>query len=293
MSARNSSLPRELARRVLPHVPLALRRNALYLRRTKRLIPRTPQSFLEKIQWRILHDRRDIIAHGGDKLAMKAQAERSNAGVIIPETIWHGEDLASIYDKDWGCDWVLKPITGSGFVAFGSGSMQESGIHLEEIKTWRHEDMHRVFGEWAYGQAAPGYLLEQKIDTPNGQSPNDYRFFVFDGQVKLVQIDTPRFSRVQRRFYTPDWTPLDVRQGHTDLAPAIPAPSSLQTMRAAASAIGREYDFIRVDLYDVEGRIYFGEITPYPAGGVAPFSDREFDLWLGGQWTLPALGTSK
>ena len=60
-------------------------------------------------------------------------------------------------------------------------------------------------------------------------------------------------------------------------------------MLEAASSVGREYDFIRVDLYDVEGHIYFGEITPYPAGGVVPFSDREFDLWLGSQWTLPTL----
>lgn len=289
MPTPRTSLPRKIMRGILPHLPLTLRRNALYFRHTKRFIPRTPQSFREKIQWRILNDRRDIIADGGDKLAMKAHAERSNSGVIIPETIWHGEDLADIYDTDWGCEWVLKPITGSGFVAFGSGSMKESGVDLDEVKTWRHEDIYRILGEWAYGQAAPGYLLERKIDTPKGESPNDYRFFVFDGEVKLVQIDTPRFSRVQRRFYTPDWTPLEVRQGHTDLAPPIPAPSSLQTMLEAASSVGREYDFIRVDLYDVEGNIYFGEITPYPAGGVVPFNDREFDLWLGSQWTLPTL----
>lgn len=278
------------ARRVLPLVPIPIKRQVLYWRKFKKPIPTTPLTYLDKIQWRILHDRRPLIAQGGDKLAMKAHAEGSNKEVLVPRTIWQGRSLESIYSTDWGCDWVLKPVTGSGYLAFGSGSLKDSKVSLDAVKRWRHEDQYRIQGEWAYGQAAPGYFLEEKIETLDGQPPNDFKFFVFGGEVKLVLFGTPRFNGAQARFYTPDWSPLDVRQGGFDLAPVIAPPVHLSEMISIANDIGAAYDFIRVDLYDTVGGVYFGEITPYPTGGMSRFDDPEFDLWLGSQWELPSLG---
>jgi hypothetical protein len=277
------------ARIVLPHVPLKVKRNALYFRKFGKIIPRTPESFLEKIQWRILNDRRELIARCGDKMVMKEHAATSCPSVRVPETLWSGEDLASVMDKDWGCEWVLKPITGSGYLAFGSGSLNTAGIDLDSVSKWRHEDQYKIQGEWAYGQAGRGYLIERKIETKDGTPPNDYRFFVFDGSVRLVQIDTPRFNGVQRRFYTPAWEPLNERQGGKPLAPITGKPDNLEKMLAISSEIGRDFDFVRVDLYDTKQGVFFGEITAYPTGGLAKFSNRSFDLELGAHWKLPDL----
>ncbi|WMY78060.1 ATP-grasp fold amidoligase family protein [Citricoccus sp. I39-566] len=272
---------------VVARLPLRLRRELLHFRYFHKPIPRNPVTFLGKIQWRILHDRRSMIAIGGDKLAMKDHAARTSPDVVVPETIWHGQNIDDILDVDWGPEWVLKPREGSGYVAFGSGSLRDSGITIEEVSAWKHMDQFRVQGEWAYGQSAPGYFLERKIPTQDGGSPNDVRFFVFDGIVRLVQTDTPRFDGVRRRFYTPDWTPLDVTQGQAKLAPVAPRPERLDAMLEIAAAIGAGYDFIRVDLYDVPEGIFFGEITPYPTGGMGRYSDDKFDEWLGSFWSLP------
>jgi hypothetical protein len=134
--------------------------------------------------------------------------------------------------------------------------------------------------------ARPGFLLEQRIPTPDGESPDDVRCFVFDGVVRVIQVDTPRTDVVQRRFYTPEWEPLEVRQGAKPLAPVMPRPRMLDELIRTAERIGAEFDFIRVDLYLVEDSIYFGEITPYPASGLQPFSDDRFDLQLGRYWKL-------
>jgi hypothetical protein len=280
---------REGARLVLPLVPIKLKRSALYWRSTRKPLPKNPQSYSEKIQWRIVNDRRELIARGGDKLAMKKHAAETSSSVLVPETLWHGKDLASIYDRDWGCDWVLKPVTGSGYVEFGNGSLRGAGVDLGVVAKWRQYDQFRVHGEWAYGQAAPGYLIERRIQTADGALPNDHRFFVFDGQVRLVQVDTPRFDGVRRRFYTPRWVPLDVRQGGKPLADVVPAPARLGEMIRIASEIGAAYDFIRVDLYDTDGGVYFGELTPYPTSGMGKFSPPSFDQELGKHWTLPRL----
>lgn len=268
-------------------LPLSYRRKILYRRRIGRSLSTPPASFTEKIQWRIVNDRRELISRGGDKLAMKLHVQIAAPSVLIPETLWFGEELRSIYHHDFKGEWVLKPITGSGHLEFGRGSMFESGIDLNRVKEWDPESIYRSHGEWAYSQARPGYLIERRIPTANGEPPNDYRFFVFDGTTRLIQVDTPRFNTVKRRFYTPEWSPLDVRQGGKELASVVPAPAALQEMLRAAETIGAPYDFMRVDLYESMDEIYFGELTPYPTGGLAAFDDYQFDLLVGSYWTLP------
>lgn len=277
----------ELARTAVAGIPLPWRRQLFYLYRHHRFFPRTPRTFTEKIQWRIIHDRRDLIAVGGDKIAMKEYVAGLDLDVEIPRTLWQGEDLRAVLDRDWGGPWVLKPVAGSGYAAFGSGSLRGSGIDLDAVRRWRAEDAHRVYGEWHYSRSRPGYLIEERIPTRSGASPDDYRFFVFDGRVQLVQIDTPRVEKVRRRFYTRDWTPRDVRQAGAELADPVPAPPTLGRMIELAERIGAEWDFVRVDLYDADGRIWFGELTPCPTGGLAPFDPPEFDRELGRLWTLP------
>lgn len=277
-------------KRTLPLLPLRLRRTLLFLWRQHALLHGLPQTFSEKIQWRILNDRRELIARGGDKVAMKRHAEASGAEVLIPETLWSGQDLSSIYNFDWQCRWVLKPISGSGYAFFGSGSLASSNADLKEIVLWRHDDSFKIYGEWAYGQASKGYLIERRIETESGASPNDLRFFVFDGRVKVIQVDSPRVNEVRRRFYTPEWEPLRYTQAGKQLAEVQSVPPLLQDMIAAAERIGQEYDFIRVDLYVALGKLYFGELTPYPTGGLGRYDDKAFDQQLGDWWTLPELG---
>jgi hypothetical protein len=101
----------------------------------------------------------------------------------------------------------------------------------------------------------------------------------------LVQVDTGRFGDHRRRLYTPDWTPVDVVE---DVAPGpvTPPPASLPRMLEIASALGAAFDFIRVDLYDVAGEVWFSELTPYPGGGLDRF-DPALDELLGSWWQLP------
>ncbi|WP_211439866.1 ATP-grasp fold amidoligase family protein [Corynebacterium glutamicum] len=286
-------MSKKIGKRVFPWLPIPLKRQLIYFRLNRRFIPKKPVTFLEKVQWRILHDRRDLMAVGGDKIAMKEYAQRKSSDVKIPETLWTGTDLNQISSVDWGCEWVLKPREGSGSIAFGRGSLSDSGINQKTVQKWRHREAYQVQGMWGYGQSAPGFLIERRIPTADGDSPNDIRFFVFGGIVKIIQIDTPRFSQVQRRFYTPDWVPYEVMQGPTILGPVTSPPKVLSDMIRIAEEIGSDYDFVRIDLYDVPDGIYFGEITPYPTGGNAKFSDNEFDKLLGSWWQLPDIADVK
>lgn len=288
-SFKTKDIKKNLGRSLLPFIPLKWRRQVLHIGRFGRPVSRNPKTFVEKVNWRMLHDRREIIATTGDKLSMKEHAMERAPEILVPETLWSGEDITEIQTKDWKCDWVLKPREGSGYLAFGSGSLFDSNISVATVNAWRHQDLYRVHGAWSYGQTVPGYLLERRIPTLNGEPPNDIRFYVFDGTVRLIQVDTPRFDQVRRRFYTPNWEPLDVRQGVALLDIAIDAPPRLGEMLSAAERIGVGYDFVRVDLYDVAAGIFFGEITAYATGGMAVFHDPAFEELVGSWWNLPSL----
>jgi hypothetical protein len=101
-----------------------------------------------------------------------------------------------------------------------------------------------------------------------------------------------RYDGNQQRLYRTDWSPLETLYGPQAIAPIAPPPPGLDRMLDIASRLGKPFDFIRVDLYDlcdVDGSIVFGELTPYPCGGLERFRPASFDAELGAKWRLPAL----
>jgi hypothetical protein len=133
MTAGGAALTRESRRLALRALPIRLRRSVLYRKFHGRALPTVPVRFSEKIQTRIVQDRRELISRGGDKLAMKQHASVACPEVAIPRTLWFGTDLESVLTKDWNADWVLKPLTASGLSVFGSGSMQASGVSPSKL----------------------------------------------------------------------------------------------------------------------------------------------------------------
>ena len=125
-------------------------------------------------------------------------------------------------------------------------------------------------------------ILEEHLGGDAGP-PDDYKIFMFDGKPAYVQWDTARFAGHTRRLYDPDWYPLDVHCVHPTAAPR-PRPATLDRMLEVAADISAGFDFVRVDLYDVAGTVWFGEISPCASGGLEPFYPLEFDRALGELW---------
>ena len=270
-------------RAVLRRLPVGPKR-ALLFREAHGRWPRgrRPETFTEKINWRVVNDRRPLVGQLGDKLRMKEYAVRVCPQLSVPRVLWAGTDVRELAGTQLPEQWVLKPNHGTMRVHIGSGRPDPAQL-ARTTAGWLDEPLYRDRGEWVYSRARRLLLVEQLL----GQSPADYKFLVFGGRVRLVQVDTGRSTGAhQRRLYTPGWTPLPTVEPHMALAPAMPAPAALPGMTAVAEALGREFDFIRVDLYDVGGTVWFGELTPYPGGGLDPF-DPHLDRELGAWWTLP------
>jgi len=269
---------------VLHRLPDGPKRAVLYRRAHGRWPTRTPQTFTAQPNWRIVHDRRPLLGRLGDKLAMKTYAADVLPSLSIPQVLWSGTDVAALADAELPGRWVLKPNHGTMRVHVGAG--RPDVPRLERITAgWLDEPLYRTRGEWVYSQARRLLFAEEFIGE-DGVVPADHKFLVFGGRARLVQVDTGRFGEHRRRLYTPEWSPIDVDE---DVAPGqvTPPPASLDEMTKVAEALGAAFDFIRVDLYDVDGEVWFGELTPYPGGGLDRF-DPALDRALGALWQLPS-----
>lgn len=252
---------------------------------------KNPKTFNEKINWRILKDRRPILAWTCDKLAMKDFVAKSAAardlGVRIPETLWTGTELSELSSVELPAHWILKPNHRSGQVHFGHG--QPDITALDRIaQGWRYSFEGNNLHEWAYSKARPLLMVEELLGMP-GSAPADYKFYVFAGEVAAIQVDIDRHTAHRCRMYLADWTPLDAVAAVPPLAPAEPPPPNFDRMLAIASELGRPFDFIRVDLYRIDTDIFFGELTPYPGSGLDVMKPEFLDVELGAKWKLPEL----
>ncbi|MEJ5945305.1 ATP-grasp fold amidoligase family protein [Pseudokineococcus basanitobsidens] len=251
---------------------------------------RSPSTFSEKVNHRVLRDRRALLVPLCDKLAMKDVAAASGADVRIPRTYWAGADAGELAGVEVPGGWVLKPNhSTNGRVLLGTGALPAADDLRAATAGWLDEDGHaRGQGEWAYAFARRLLLLEERVGPGDG-TPADLKVFVFDGEPALVQVHDDRFGTHTKRLYRADWTPLPDQPGYPVSEPSSPPPE-LDALLEAASVLAAGYDFMRVDLYVWRGEVWFGEYTPYPSSGLRRLAPAALEDELGALWRLPARG---
>jgi len=183
---------------------------------------------------------------------------------------------------------VLKPNHSSGEVVFGPAGHTLDSL-IDATRGWLESDPARLLGEWGYSQARPLLIVEERIAS-EGHDLKDYKFFVFDGVPRVIQVNARRHTDSPRAtFFDTDWNRFDVRWEAIAPDPDEPRPQNLAKMLDLASRLSDGMDMLRVDLYSVGDDVWFGEYTPYPCGGTSRYSPRSFDVEFGAKWTLPPL----
>jgi hypothetical protein len=217
---------------------------------------------------------------------MKEHARRVVPTLVrIPETLWFGTDLAELAAVDLPARWVLKPNHASQLVLFGESppdlvALAARTAGWTQHRHWRRND------EWAYRMARPGLLVEELIGD-GSEAPADLKVLVCDGIPRIIAVHTNRGGGHQNRLYTPEWEPLRWTGGYPR-GPDAARPERLEQMLKASVALAAGFDMLRVDFYEHDGVLWFGELTPYPGAGRARI-EPELDALQGSWWTLPAL----
>lgn len=251
----------------------------LYLWRHRRLLDLDhPQTFTEHVQHRKLFGHDIRMPPLADKVRSKEiVADRIGADWIIP-TLWHGTELP--LRPDWPTPFVVKARHGCNQSAFVFSADTNWERIRHKAARWMTGDYGTWLDEWIYPHIPRGLLIEPFIGK--GQRlPVDYKFYVFAGRVEYVQVHLDRAGRHRWILLDRDWR--RVSSPTSDADPA--SPDHLAEMIEAAEELGRSFDFVRVDLYEVGGHPYFGEMTFYPGSGLDPFDPVSLDRVIGAHWT--------
>lgn len=222
-----------------------------------------------------------------DKLAVRALVA-DRVGPEVLTQLYHAGDRPELIDYDSLPErFVLKGAHGSG-PDLRALIRDKSALPRPLFIALATRILRRRCGpevnEWWYSQIRSRLLIEELLLEPDGTIPPDYKCYVFNGLAHFIQVIDRRHRVPYARFYDREWLPQPFnREGFMD-GPDVARPQNLDDLLAVAERLGRDLAFVRVDLYTVSGRVFFGEITLAPGAGWIPFRPPAYDQILGRLW---------
>lgn len=244
----------------------------------------SPKRFSEKLQVYKLKYRNPLLTIAADKLGVRNYIMKKGLDDILIK-------LYKVYDRadDINFDelpqkFILKTTNGSGTNIICVDKNQLNKLEtIEQVNIWMNRDMYAAGREWAYKNIEPKIIIEELLEDANNPEDgiNDYKFLCFNGEVKYIILDISRFSGHKRNIYDLDWNLLQVGTDKPNINYETQKPENLEDMIKIASKLCEDFPFVRVDLYTVNKKIYFGELTFYPWTGYIQFTPDDFDYQLG------------
>ena len=247
-----------------------------------------PKTYNEKLSWLKLHAQRPEYTMMVDKYDAKEYVKGIiGEDYIIPSYgVWDNFD-----DIDFDTlpnQFVLKTTHDSGWVII---CKDKSKFDIKAAKKKVNESMkHNLYNthkEYPYKDLKPRIIIEKLMVEAGSNSLKDYKFFCFDGEVKMLFIATDRPVDTRFDFFDRDFNHLPFRQGHPLASKPIDKPEGFEEMIAIAEKLSKGIPHVRVDLYNINGKIYFGELTFFHFGGTVPFKPGEWDYKIGEWLKLP------
>lgn len=239
----------------------------------KRLHLNPPVTMNEKLQWLKLHDRYPQHARLVDKLAVRDFVSEKIGSEYLVELLGSWDDASNIDFSKLPERFVLKCSHNSGGVIV---CKDKSGLNLKAARKSLRRQLKRSYyaqgREWLYKDVPPRVLCEAFLGSEDGKLPDDYKFFCFDGAVRAVCVCTNRKEKhADYYFFDRDFNRLAVNEATVNLPPdfKLAKPARFEQMRALAETLGAGIKHVRVDLYDAEAGIKFGEMTFFDQSGFA------------------------
>lgn len=266
-----------------------------WLRFGKKLNLKNPQTFNEKLQWLKLYDRRPDYITMVDKISVKEYvAKRIGKEFIIPTLgVWSKPE-----DIDWDAlpnQFVIKWNHDSGSIVIcNDKKVFDKDAAIKKLSYGAKVNGFWYGREWPYKGVKPMLLAEKYLDCGNNVRTDliDYKFFCFEGEPKYIQVIQDRRTRETIDFFDINWNHqefIGLVDSNSSICHAsqIPKkPSNLDEMVIIARKLSKGMQFSRIDLYEVEQKTYFGEITLYPASGLGEFLPGEWNKIIGDMLNL-------
>jgi len=248
-----------------------------------------PRLFSEKQQWLKLNYRDQLMPRCADKWEVRKFIEEKGYVDLLNDVIAVYDDIADFKLEELPDRFVLKATHGSGWNLVCKDKNKINWMPWRFVmKSWLKSNIFWNGREWPYKEMKSRILCEKYLEDESGQLM-DYKFFCFNGEPKFIQANKGRGTKQHaQNFYDLDWCLLPFGK---DLKPIpgieISKPACFQRMINIVKDLSAHFSFVRIDLYEVENRVLFGEFTFFPASGMPDFTPAEYDAFVGDMWILP------
>ena len=249
-----------------------------------------PKRYTEKMQWYKLYYRNDLMPICVDKNRVREYiAQKGLSDILVKQ---HGAyDRVDDIDFDMLPDkFIMKTTNGSGTNYI---CKDKKDINAEEVKkmfqNYFEQSNSSAGREWVYNNAEKKIIIEELLedDTQSDGAICDYKFLCFNGKPEYVVYDVDRFTEHKRNIYDTNWNNLNIASDCPCCEREIAPPENLDKMLEIAKTLCADFPAVRVDLYNIKGKIYFGELTFFPWSGYVQYKPDEFDFIMGEKFVLP------
>lgn len=248
-----------------------------------------PVSYNEKLQWIKLNDKNPLMPLCCDKYLVREYVNSRGCGAILNELLWQGFDPEDIPYDSLPNQFIIKVTHGSTFnIVCKNKEAFNREKTLALLNQWLKEKFLPCYGEWFYGIERPRIIVERFLTQSNMDGLFDYKIFCFHGEPRLIYVMTIT-DRIGGNIYDVDFNfmPNVKLGGGTDLSLPVPKPDNLNEMLDYARKLSKDFIHVRVDLYNISGKVVFGELSFTKGAGFSKITPHSFDIEMGSWLTLP------
>lgn len=248
---------------------------------------KNPTSFSEKLTYLKLFSRNPLLPIISDKYVVRNYiSKKIGSNYLIPllQVVTKSDEIN--YDA-LPNKFIIKTNFSSGqnIIVFNKDAINPDTIS-KKLNRWMRMKYRYQELIWFPQFMKRKIIVEELLLDNEGKIPSDYKFYVFQGNVKVINAVTNRFNKVKMSFFNRNWEMLNLKMHFNENETNMPKPNNLNKMISIAEILGKDFDFMRIDLYSINKKIYFGEFSVNPSDGRAHFSPTEYDYKLGSYWDM-------
>lgn len=246
-----------------------------------------PKGYNEKLQWLKLHDKHPEYSNYADKLQVRKIVEEKIGGQYLFPLLGYWKTFEEIPFDEMPNEFVLKCNHDSGSARIINDKNSLTASDIDELRQFYNGRVKQNFfyagREYPY-KGIESYIMAEKLMKDHTGSPegiNDFKFFCFNGEPELMLYVTGRQKEKHEDYFDMNYNHLTIYNGWTPSKIPPQKPECFEEMKAIAAELSQGMRQVRLDLYELDGKVYFGEYTFFSGGGFELFKPKEWERRLG------------
>lgn len=247
-----------------------------------------PKTLNEKINWLKLYDRSNLHTIAADKFAVRQYIKDTIGQEYLIPLLYHTQNPSEININtipNSPCIIKTNHNSSGGIIIRNKQEVNNVKQIQFALKKLLRENYFYSSREWQYKNIKPRIVIEKLLTDENGIIPSDFKLHCFNGKLVFTQVDMDRHTEHKRNLYDVDWKFIPCEWKYKN-GRQINKPIHYELMQKLAEKIAKDFIYVRVDFYEVNNKVYFGELTFHSESGHGKFKPEKYDLKFGEQLTI-------